>query len=458
MLMNRIQRRYAALAAVVLALAVAIPVAAHTELISATPKPNSAVPAGPIAVRLVFGEPVEGSLATIVITGSDSVAQSLRVKGDPHDVHAVIADVTLTAPGTYRMKWHVVSADGHPVNGSYRFTVGSEIGNGQAGVATDSAAAVDHAHDSTAMQGMSMADSSDAVDAVGASAPAALPLRAVALRAGASFAVLALAGMLTMITWLLPSTIAYRRARARIRWLAITAFALCIAHALSWSLYATGGAGGSAALDALLSQAGRGEMLRVLMVALTLWSLFLVRNTKAAAVCAIGAMLATAGIGHSAAISPGLLIPIKALHLASAALWLGGLLMLWNGIESDDERGAGYMQVAMRVSVAALTAVVIIAITGIAQTLLVITLHDLLTSSYGLLSLGKVGVLVVLMGFGAANRLRNVPAVQRGEAIHTLRRTVAWEIAVVAIAFVLAGALAYTAPPEQTHHQTGSQN
>lgn len=281
--------------------------------------------------------------------------------------------------------------------------------------------------------------------------PASLPLRAVLLRAAAAFAILATAGTLTYLGWLLPKNDGPRRARMRIAWFAIAALLLSAGHACAWALYATNGSGVEAARHALVSGPGRAELLRIVLCALTVFALLVLRNLRMAAVPAMGAMIVTAAIGHSAAIAPSLLVPINAVHLAGAALWLGGLIMLSHGAEHDDINSTEYARLALRVSVVALTAVLWVALSGIAQTLLVIRAAQLLTSSYGLLALAKFGVLLVLVGFGAAKRFRSVPAVQRGDAAHVLKRTVAWEIAVVAVAFVIAGALAYTAPPEQAH-------
>ena len=431
----------------------ATPAAAHTGLVSAKPAKNGTVDRAPFTVRLVFNEPIETKLATIVIINAAGDSISLVTRADPRDVRAVLAEYAPADTGSFKLDWHVVSADGHPVKGSYSFRV-----TGQGAPAPPT---VPHADSSSLAPGSAGDDSvapagpGAAADALqqSAASPATLPLRLALLRAAASFATLATAGVLAFLAWLLPPVQDERRRRARMRlsWLATAALLFSFAHTIAWAGYATSYSGFAAAQAALMSAAARAECARVIFCALTVWALILVRNARWAAVTALCAMLATAAIGHAAAIQPALLIPIKAVHLATAALWLGGLIILAVGPEQDDPAAAAYANVALRVSVVALTSVVLITLSGIAQTLLVLKPAQLFTTAYGLLSLGKVGVLIILIGFGVANRLRNVPAVQRGEAVHVLKRTVAWEIAVVAVAFIIAGVLAYTSPPERAN-------
>jgi copper transport protein len=427
------------------------PAMAHTTLVSSTPTKNSIIARAPFVARLVFSEPIEVALAKITITDPSGRTFQLTTRGDPHDVHAVIADVSPSDTGTYKLQWHVVSADGHAVGGSFSYRVTGTPADSVAAPGVVPGSGAESSTDSMVRGGDETAD--QGMRDMEASTSPEVPLDLAVLRAAASFATLAIAGVLADFAWILPIPADDRRRRGRTgaSWIAGAALMLTAAHAISWAGYATDHAGFDAMRAALTGSAGRAECARVLFCALTVWSLVLVRNTRGAAVTAIGAMLATAAIGHSAAIRPELLIPIKAVHLASAALWLGGLILLARGPAADDVTVAGYADLALRVSVVALTAVILVALSGIAQTLIVIRPAQLISTPYGLLSLGKVGVLIILIGFGVAHRLRNVPAVQRGEAAHVLKRTVAWEIAVIAVAFVIAGVLAYTAPPENTN-------
>jgi putative copper export protein len=233
-----------------------------------------------------------------------------------------------------------------------------------------------------------------------------------------------------------------------------------------WAANATGGGD---TVAALLTDVGRKELARAVSMLLALWALLLVRRPAWAAAFAWLAVGVAAVIGHASAMSPALLIPLKLVHLASCALWLGGLLVLLSGPDAEIGSGAvdaagsdafsaadgtAFAETALRISQVALVAIILIAITGLAQTLIVVRPAQLLTSRYGLLSLAKLAVLVVLVALGALNRFRNLPAIQRGAMVRSLQRTVLAEIVAIAAAFMIAGFLAYTSPPGMAHAES----
>ena len=100
---------------------------AHATLLSSVPAAGAKLLSMPARMRLVFSEPIEPAMATISLVNGAGQATTLSVSGDPHDVHAIVADVvgaSATLHGELRVMWHVVSADGHPVGGSFVFSVG----------------------------------------------------------------------------------------------------------------------------------------------------------------------------------------------------------------------------------------------------------------------------------------------------------------------------------------------
>lgn len=113
------------LAALLLFLAVAStapPALAHADLVAATPEPGSVVPTSPMEVRLSFSEEVEPRFSGFEIVGGDG--RSLPVGEIAVEGKAMAAPLTETlAPGKYRVDWHVLSADGHSIEGSYSFEV-----------------------------------------------------------------------------------------------------------------------------------------------------------------------------------------------------------------------------------------------------------------------------------------------------------------------------------------------
>ena len=98
---------------------VAAPASAHTELRSASPAKGSTV-SSPTEIVLTFNDPVR--LPQVVVTDA---AGDRKVQGA---ARAVDNKVTQTVsdtlqPGTYTVGWRIVASDGHPLSGTYSFTV-----------------------------------------------------------------------------------------------------------------------------------------------------------------------------------------------------------------------------------------------------------------------------------------------------------------------------------------------
>ena len=100
---------------------------AHTTLVSSEPAAGSTLTNPPSRIRLPCSVSlkIEPSMATIALVGTDGTSHPLPANGDPRDVHAIIAPLPPLASGVFRVAWHVVSADGHPVGSSYLFTIGA---------------------------------------------------------------------------------------------------------------------------------------------------------------------------------------------------------------------------------------------------------------------------------------------------------------------------------------------
>ena len=102
------------------------PASAHSQLLATGPAADATVqePAG--EVTLTFNEPVKGSFSTVVVTGPDDLSYSRdAVRVVDSVVHQAVYPLR---SGPYRVAWRVVSADGHPVSGEFRFTVALPAG------------------------------------------------------------------------------------------------------------------------------------------------------------------------------------------------------------------------------------------------------------------------------------------------------------------------------------------
>lgn len=98
------------------------PAAAHAMLVTATPRVGSTVSIAPAEVHLDFSEGVDVHFSGVEVTAPDgrsAAAGQIQVSG---------AGVTLPLvkglrPGTYKVKWHVVSVDTHKTEGSFTFEI-----------------------------------------------------------------------------------------------------------------------------------------------------------------------------------------------------------------------------------------------------------------------------------------------------------------------------------------------
>ncbi len=109
-------------AALALLAAAAPQAAAHTELDTSSPAKATTLAGLPPHVTLTFSDAMTQKYAKVAVTGPDGKSAAT---GDPE-----IEGKTVTLPldaaspaGRYTVGYRVVSADGHPVSGSYTFTV-----------------------------------------------------------------------------------------------------------------------------------------------------------------------------------------------------------------------------------------------------------------------------------------------------------------------------------------------
>ncbi|MFD5574469.1 copper resistance CopC family protein [Streptomyces cadmiisoli] len=102
--------------------ATAGPAAAHTELEAAGPGANARLTALPPRVTLTFSDTMTQKFAEVAVTAPNGDAAA---QGEPQvEGRTVTLPLDTDAPaGRYTVGYRVVSADGHPVSGSYTFTV-----------------------------------------------------------------------------------------------------------------------------------------------------------------------------------------------------------------------------------------------------------------------------------------------------------------------------------------------
>lgn len=100
----------------------ASPASAHAALVRANPAKDATV--APLrSVRLEFNGHIETRFSTVQVVSASGqkVAGESAVGSDNRTLTATLGQPL--SPGTYRVEWRIVSADGHRMQGDYGFTV-----------------------------------------------------------------------------------------------------------------------------------------------------------------------------------------------------------------------------------------------------------------------------------------------------------------------------------------------
>ena len=96
----------------------------HAALVRSTPAPRAMVARSPERVRLWFNEALEAKFAAVSVWDGQGqqIDQQDGLVG-PEDPKALSVGIPTLGPGTYTVRYRVLSVDGHVVEGSFRFTV-----------------------------------------------------------------------------------------------------------------------------------------------------------------------------------------------------------------------------------------------------------------------------------------------------------------------------------------------
>ncbi|MFD0200086.1 MULTISPECIES: copper resistance CopC family protein [Saccharothrix] len=122
-------------------LGTATPAFAHNVLVSSDPKDGAQLESGPTTITLTFDQPVQAGekFNTITVTGPEGTRW--EADGEPTvKNNSVVFPVRPLGPAAeYAVGYRILSADGHPVTGSLKFTL-TKAGNGTPAPASSSAA------------------------------------------------------------------------------------------------------------------------------------------------------------------------------------------------------------------------------------------------------------------------------------------------------------------------------
>ena len=117
-------RRVVVFSIAAVACVAAAPVAAHAFLDHALPAVGSTVHEAPRSVRLWFSERIEPAFSRVsVLDASGKAVDAGDSHVDSSDASILAASLPVLAPGTYRVKWRVVSVDTHVTEGDFTFDI-----------------------------------------------------------------------------------------------------------------------------------------------------------------------------------------------------------------------------------------------------------------------------------------------------------------------------------------------
>lgn len=119
-------------------IATAVPAWAHAILISAAPPKDGVAAVSPTQLALTYNENVEISFGSIrVYTCLGKRVTSDAPKHSATSDHTVEVGVPKLSNGVYLVAWRVISADSHPVSGTYSFRIGPGAAPSVNGCATE---------------------------------------------------------------------------------------------------------------------------------------------------------------------------------------------------------------------------------------------------------------------------------------------------------------------------------
>jgi copper transport protein len=368
-----------ALLAMVCVLLLAAPGSAHAELVQTTPTNGQRLDTAPAQVTLVFSESVNLLDGGISLLNSDGVTVSTP---DPTvDGHTV----TWPMPrhlrnGPYVVTWRVISADGHPVEGAFSFGVGAAA---------------------RAVPGAVTAAQSTAQTA---------PWQVVGVRLVGYLAFAVVAGVVAFLVWCAPDKATNHELQRLTRWALSVGLVATLVGILVQGPYTVGVSMGRLLEPHLvattmrtpwgIAMAWRFAML--LMLTALIWRLYALSERTIRWVAAFLVVLAAAAIaaaGHGDASGSPLDLGIVTLHVLTAGIWVGGLVVLVVLGRTVERRAV------RQFSVLAMTSVVVLVATGILNSLRNLHSFDqLFLTRYGLLLFGKVLLVAATLAAAAVSR------------------------------------------------------
>ena len=97
---------------------------AHAVLVKSSPARRATLATPPARVELTFSERLEPAYSTVTVWAEgDARVDDTRITVGPEDPRRLSVGLPALKPGTYTVKYRVLSVDGHLVEGTYPFDV-----------------------------------------------------------------------------------------------------------------------------------------------------------------------------------------------------------------------------------------------------------------------------------------------------------------------------------------------
>jgi len=465
--MRRALPALAVLAALCVVLLVPASAFAHAQLLGTSPQSGTTVKTQPQEVIFKYNQPVGGTVGAVrVYNAQGDQVDNLNVSHPGGHQSWMGVGLKPNLPdGTYTATYRVISADTHIVYGGLVFSIG------HAGPAPKYTVA-----------GLISKNQTGEVTKLAFGAVRALDYLSIALMVGGLIflffawrpAIEALAGAGESAA---DATKAFGRRFGR-----LLAFAVILGIAVSVLgilLQGASAAGvsfwaslkGPIIRDTLHSRFGTVWGLRAIdwlalgALLIAAWKLPRARRSPVVLI-GLGALylaMTPALAGHPSIQSPVVIFfPTNVIHVTAASIWVGGIACFLFALPAatrrlaPEDRSRLLLGTMARFSPFALGAVIAIAITGVVQAYIdVRSVHALFGTTYGLLVVAKVFLLLFLIGCGTLNRRRILPALKElveraaspGWVGAWARNSFRGELSLMLIVFGVTAALVSYAPP-----------
>jgi copper transport protein len=357
---------------------------AHASLVESVPPANAELEQAPTQIILTFNERLEEGLILVKVMDMDK----RQVTNNKPQINTGRTQISLDLPqlgqGSYLVTYQVISADGHPLKGTYLFAVGQSLSS----IPVDETMNSEHLH--TQEQGLATGlGLTDIVHFISRIAYFACMLAFTGWVLWMRFSGIKEAHTISMLqSW----GIQLQRG-----------FVVAFIFMMFTHWFAMIGEGGTEAFAMLFTNTNIGYVWLAALV-LSLLGFVLLNRSLWLDLLWVASIWFTKGLnGHAAAFEPQVkTILLDVIHLAAASLWIGGLLLLLVLWRRKKEEAAALFP---RVSGTALASLAVLVVSGVMSVFSFLpNVWYIVETSWGKLLLAKSVLVLLVIATGALLR------------------------------------------------------